>query len=185
MNWREKLQEAVAEVTGTSPGAAPDAFAPSAYKSGESVIPPSLAGRGVLEDLHITKVLTAIAGLQDATEVNAKAAKADVTGQNECAPIGGTGKFTEGDGCPRCGSPSQIWHEPTGRWSCARCFMPFPAADGWPAHLCRDCHKCDWHWEPSEKQWVCKNCTSDRGPREDSPGDVELRRDGEHRPEAA
>jgi hypothetical protein len=68
--------------------------------------------------------------------------------------------------------------------------MPFPAADGWPAHLCRDCHKCDWRWDPSEKQWVCKNCTSDRGLREGEVRDVELRWNGaymkfENKPEAA
>jgi hypothetical protein len=188
MNWREKLQEAVAEVTGAPTTATPSTIAPSAYKTGtpanptsgtiapsaytsrESVVAESSAGYGLRienkgllggsQDLPIQKYLTAISELRDASEVHAKAAKANGVGQNECAPFGGTGRSTEGAGCPMCGSPNQTWHDPTGRWSCSRCFMPLPSADGWPAHLCRRCRKCDWRWQSSEKRWVCGNCTS-------------------------
>jgi hypothetical protein len=188
MNWREKLQEAVAEVRGTPTTATPSAIAPFAYKYGtsanplvgtvapsayiskESAVGASSAGYGLRidnkgflggsQDLPLEKYLTAISELRDASEVHAKAAKEVTAGRNECSPIGYMGRAADGEECSGCGCSRRIWHEPTGRWSCSRCFMPFPAADGWPAHLCRRCRKCDWRWDPSEKQWLCSNCTS-------------------------
>src|ERR1017187_5709135 len=139
MNWREKLQEAVAEVTGAPTTATPSTIAPSAYKTGtpanatsgtiapsaytskEFVVAVSSAGYGLRvdnkgflgesQDLPIQKYLTAISELLDASEVHAKAAKANGVGQNEYAPLGGTGRSTEGAGCPMCGSPNQTWHD--------------------------------------------------------------------------